>query len=311
MKATRRQELRTNRLSQQIEQIGQYAKEHTISLVAAVVVGVLVIGAAYWYYAQRQRDVMDAWYALSASAAAVDGDTPIETIESVARKDLQPALTAEALLRLGDKAMARLAPTGTADGGQAGDSVGGETDWSAKADQAYREVAERFSEPAHMTASGKAKIMLGVLAENADDAAKARQWYEQIISDERFAGTPFFDNATFRLKNLDRWLKPVVFPGPTPTFFVPEPTPPPRMTTSPRRLPVEFSTSPAEPGSVGEASAPTDATPAPDAPAPDAPAPDVPAPDAPAPGGDQPIDPGDPGAATPATQPSGGTGASP
>lgn len=296
MKATRRQELRTNRLSQQIEQIGQYAKEHTISLVAAVAVGVVVIGAAYWYYAQRQRDVMDAWYALSGSAAAVDGDTPIETIESVARQDLQPALTAEALLRLGDKAMARLAPTGTANSGQAGDTAGAETDWSAKAGQAYLEVAERFREPAHVTASGKAMITLGVLAENADDAAKARQWYEQIISDERFAGTPFFENATYRLKNLDSWLKPVVFPGPTPTIFLPEPTPPPRMTTSPRRLPANFSPGPVKIGGVGEASAPSDATPAPDAPAP---------------GGDPSVGPGDPGAATPTTQPSGGTGASP
>jgi hypothetical protein len=292
MKATRRQELRTNRLSQQIEQVGEYAKQHTVSLVAAVVVAVVVIGAVYWYYTQRQRDVMDAWYTIS-GVAAVDAETPIETIESVARQDLQPALTAEALLVIGDRATAKLAPTNAAEGFEVGDAADGETDWSAKACQAYQEIADRFPEPAHTTASGKAMIMLGVLAEDADDVAKARQWYERIIGDERFAGTPFLDNATYRLKNQDRWRAPVVFPPPSPSIPLPPPTPTAGMSTSARRPPAVSSPKSVQPGAVGKAATPSGAA------------------GTPAAGGGQSSASGDSGAVAPATQPSGGAGASP
>ncbi len=52
---------------------------------------------------------------------------------------------------------------------------------------------------------------------------KARQYYQKILDDPRFADTPFKLQAKFRLDGLFRWSQPVVFPPAPVTVPAPDP----------------------------------------------------------------------------------------
>jgi len=213
MKATRRQELRTNELSQ----IGDYAKQNATKLVVTFAVIAVVLVGGYWFIHHQEQRVLDGWATLSRAAALADSDSSLGSLESVVQENLSPALTTEALLKIGDTAMVKLISPVDNDG--LTDVSTDTTEWSAKAVQAYTEVVTRF--PTDTTASGKAMIMLGVLAENQGDTEKARGWYEKIVSNKQYADTPFFVQATYRLDNLAQWSTPVVFAAPMDT--VPQP----------------------------------------------------------------------------------------
>lgn len=215
MKTTRRQELRTNDLSQQIAQTGDYIKQHAVKLVALLIVVLGLAGGGYWTLHQRQVQEMDGWATLARSAVLAEIDTPIGVFESLAREARKPGLSAQAWLKVGDTAMARMWKARGPAADQLETESADNTDWPAKAEAAYKEVATRF--PNDLTASGKAMVLLGVLAENQDDATKAGQWYSKITENELFAGTPFAEQATYRLANLAAWAEPVVFPDPVPT----------------------------------------------------------------------------------------------
>ena len=61
MKTTRRQELRTNDLSQQLAQIKDYVSTNMTAMTAVVVgAAVLTIGV-YWFVAGRRATLMQAW----------------------------------------------------------------------------------------------------------------------------------------------------------------------------------------------------------------------------------------------------------
>lgn len=219
MKTTRRQELRTNRLSQQIEEIGNYVKKNAVKLVVILVVVAAGIAGGYWVVHQREQRLMDGWATLSRTAVLADAGSPISVFESLARQDLQPALTAEALLKVGDAAATKLMNVDVSRVDATGNGPTDKTDWAVKAENAYAEVVKRF--PNDLTASGKAMVLLGVLAEDKGNMEKAREWYQKVINNKRLAGTPFFEQATYRLARLERWSKPVVFPPPMQT--VPQP----------------------------------------------------------------------------------------
>jgi hypothetical protein len=214
MKPVRRQELRTNQLSQQLGQIGAYIKKNKVTAAVMLVGVVAVVGGAYWRVHLRHRRVDDGWATLNRAAALVDEGSPISVFESIAEQELNPALTAEAWLKVGDVAMARLRESEdpSAESAQSGSAA--ETDWLAKARTAYTEVVTRC--PDDLAASGKAMVLLGVLAENEDDSAQARKWYEEIVGNGRFEGTPFLAQASYRLDNLERWSEPVTFAAPEP-----------------------------------------------------------------------------------------------
>ncbi|MBN2561482.1 MAG: hypothetical protein JXQ75_11190 [Phycisphaerae bacterium] len=219
MKTERRQELRTNELSQQIEQIGDYVKENALVLTAVVVVAAIAVGGGFWYVNQQKKHLQDGWATLSKTAALADSGASVGVFESVALEDLSPGLTAEALLKVGDAAMASLMKPVGSDADSADVGPSDTTDWAAKAEGAYGEVVSRF--PDNLTALGKAMILLGVVAEDRNDFEKARTRYKKVVDDKRFAPYPFLEQASYRLENLDSWATPVVFPPPQET--VPQP----------------------------------------------------------------------------------------
>lgn len=218
MKTTRRQELRTNKLSQQIELARAFIKQNAAKLVAICVVGIAIIIAGYWHVHSRRQHLMDGWATLSRPALLAEAGSPISVFESLAREELDDALTAEAWLKVGDVASSELRQK-EAKTDLLGDGSADQTDWSAKAEEAYALVVTRF--PDNVTASGKAMVLLGVLAEDRNDMNQARQWYQRILDNQRYAGSPFVDQAAYRLGNLDRWSEPVTFPEPEQTVPLP------------------------------------------------------------------------------------------
>jgi len=231
MKTERRQELRTNELSEQIEQITDYVRRNGLLLSAVVLAAAVVFGGYFWYSSHRQAKANEAWASLSRMSREPDDAVVLSQIEAVANQDISPSLTAEALLLLGEKAMRKMAPTRSEAAQPAPEDVAA---WASKAKTAFESIIRRF--PTEVTALGTAMMQLGVLHENQSEIAAAREIYEKIRSDARFQHTPFRALAEFRLARLDQWASPVVFPPALMT--VPEPPPEEAATARPGALPL-------------------------------------------------------------------------
>jgi len=280
MKTIDRKELRTNELSQQLDQITVYAKSNAKRIAiwagGAVVLAVLVFGLLN----HRSSQVTDGWAKLGASQATDPGDQ-IREAREVAEADLTPSLTIQAWLRVGVIAMLQTTPSAPV--------TATKMDWQKTAEEAFAKVVTLASKDT--TARGQALMSLGVLAENAGKS-DAAGYYKKIIDDRQFDGTPFKAQAEFRLKGFEAWLKPVVI-APAP----PPPPPPAPVATDPNlpdMIPVDAPppTPPASP--TGET--PASSTPPPAASTPEAPpTTDTPA----APDADQPASEPPPAASTP------------
>ncbi len=218
MKTERRQELRTNELSEQIEQITDYVRRNGLALSAIVLAAAVVFGGYFWYSSHKQAKADEAWATLSRMSRESADAVVLSQIEAVANQDISPSLTAEALLLLGQTAMQKMVSAAPDATPPAAEDVAA---WASKAKTAFESIIRRF--PTEVTALGTAMMQLGLLHENQAETASAREIYEKIRSDARFEHTPFKEMAEFRLARLDQWAAPVVFPPALMT--VPEPPP--------------------------------------------------------------------------------------
>ncbi len=272
MRTERRQGLRTNELSQQLDDVREYVRRNATTFAFVVVGAALLVGAGFTY-AKWQRDRrIEAWATISRSDPAVSVSKTIEDLEAVASLNLTPQLNVAALLKIADAAMqAATLPEPDANEGGGALSPNTVTDWRTKARGAYTRILQQHARDP--IASAQAMIGLGVLAEDEGRPDEARDWYEKIVNDERFAVLPFTAQAKYRLDNLDRWSAWVAFSSPQMTVPIPEGmeveafTLPPTPTATPADAiaPEAAPTSPSEarspaPG-VGGAAAPTPAAP--------------------------------------------------
>jgi hypothetical protein len=221
MKTERRQELRTNELSQQLEEIGEYAKRNAVPLTVAVIAAAVLVGGGFTYAKWQHDRRMEAWDTIDNPAAATDPARVISDCEAVAKENLTPELTVAALLRVAATSMHQilLPDTGKKEGGDV--ALPAETtEYTEKAQRVYTEIVDRFA--TDVTAAGQAMIGLGVLAEDRGDMEQARSWYQKVIDDSRYADTPFHKEANYRLSGLQRWSAPVNFPPPQMTVPIPE-----------------------------------------------------------------------------------------
>lgn len=209
MKAERRQELRTNELSEQIEQVRSYVRENSTRLLATVIGIVVIVSASVWYFRGRESKVAEGWRQFQEVASATSPSDRVDQLKAIAQQDVDSALTLQAWLAVGGIARNEmLNPTGSAAVFDTG------PDWSEIARAAYQEVLDSF--PERIPPAGESMIALGTLAEDSGDFDKARTLYEKVIGDARFDNTPFEQQAEFRLEGLDAWSVPVVFPPPKP-----------------------------------------------------------------------------------------------
>lgn len=218
MKTARRQELRTNELSQQIDQITEYAKQNAIRLIAIFAVTFVVVVGAFWYIRNQQTRREDAWAALSDSTLAEEPQRAVRRFEEIAAAAGDVDLRIAARLRIGDLALAQMEPTPAKnDSAEDAESF----DWQTTARNAYTKVADEPN--ADPVSAGHAMLMLGILDENAGDDEEAKTWYERVTQDRRLDDTPLPEQAKYRLAGLSRWSEPVVFAEPAPTVPMPRP----------------------------------------------------------------------------------------
>lgn len=238
MKTTRRQELRTNELSQQIDQAGEYVKQNAAIFTLVLVIAAALVIGGFWYKNRQNTIEADAWGKLAAPVENEDAMTVIDRYQAVADEHISDAVTTTALLRVGDFALAEIAnPTpASEDGSQPGSDV---AELTAKARAAFQKVIASASDD--LTAFGHALMAMGIIEENAGQFDKARQWYDRLAKEKRLANTPFKAEAEYRLAGLDSWSQEVVFPPPPPM----EPGPP-----TPLGLDTPFDLSPTTPGTT-------------------------------------------------------------
>lgn len=207
MKTIDRKELRTNELSQQLDNITIYAKDNAARIAIWVGGAIVLAVLLFAYLNHRSTRVEEAWARLGASERTEPADQ-IKDAREVAEANINPGLTTQAWLRAGVISLMQLGPNAPA--------ATTKLDWAATAEEAFNKVLSIATNDT--TARGQALMSLGILAENKGDAG-ASKFYKQIIDDRRFDHTPFKAEAEFRLKGVDGWLKPVV--------IAPAPPPPP------------------------------------------------------------------------------------
>lgn len=223
MKTTRRQELRTNDLSQQIEQVRDSLKNNatTITVVVVVVAGLSFGG--YWYYGQQSSRLEDAYSQLGRVSAGDDLGDRLQRFQAVAREQINPSLTVTAWSRVGDLALSLLAAPPApvidpADPSSTPPPPPPRDELIAAADEAFANVLAQAA--AGPLARGHAMIAMGVLEEDRRQFEKARQWYEKILADDRLDGLPFQGEAEFRLAGMKTWSKSPEFPAAPPMVLL-------------------------------------------------------------------------------------------
>ena len=215
MKTERRRELQTNELAQQIDNVSDYVRKNAGQLLIGGGAALVIVLGAYWFISSKRAEVMSGWTTLSDSALAADPSGAILRYKEVANSTTDQDLALAAWNRIGEVAMGQLIAADAA--------TAGATDWQKTAEEAYSKViASAGAED--VTARGQAIILLGVLAENEGDYARAREQYKKVAESESFKQTPLPQQAEFRLANLDRWSEPVNFPPAAVTVPVPQPT---------------------------------------------------------------------------------------
>ncbi|MFQ5424387.1 MAG: hypothetical protein ACE5F9_10460 [Phycisphaerae bacterium] len=216
MKAERRQELRTNQLSEQIVQVKTFINDHRVLLSAFILGAIVLVAGSVWYSNNRENLVADGWrdYTAVATPPADDADAlgtgeKIDRLTELAERNIEPALTLTAWMAIGEAARNQFVSP-PADDAEAG--VAEERDWLDISQRAYEHVLHDF--PDHVSTIGAAMIALGALAEDASDIDRSKEWYQKVIDDARFADTALVDQAKYRLEGLDTWSEPVVFAPP-------------------------------------------------------------------------------------------------
>jgi len=222
MKTTRRQELRTNDLSQQIEQIRDTLKNNATMITVVVVAIAAISFGGYWYYGQQSSRLENAYSELGKASA---DEAPVDRLrryQAVAREQITPSLTITAWSRVGDLALSLLAapPTPAADPANPTDTAPppDRKVLITAAEEAFTNVLAQATD--NPLARGHAMIALGVLEEDRQQFEKARQWYEKILKDESLTELPFRGEAEFRLAGLKTWAKAADFPAPPPMVLV-------------------------------------------------------------------------------------------
>ncbi len=221
MKAARRQELRTNELSHQIDRLGESVKQNSAKIGGATVVAIIAVSAIYWYSSHQSGIRNDALAKLTYIA---DKDNPmgfIDRCKSVANEGINDSVTRAAWLQIANRAMLELTTPTTKDDPTAKPLDKAELAKIAR--EAYVQVLKFSSDDA--TARGAALYGIGVLDENAGNYESARKHYEEIKGDKALAETPFIAQAEFRLSEIESWAEPVEFPPPPPLVVGPDAPP--------------------------------------------------------------------------------------
>ncbi|MBK8266953.1 MAG: hypothetical protein IPK83_01050 [Planctomycetes bacterium] len=245
MKAARRQELRTNDLSQQLDKLGESFKRNSTAMTAVIVGAIVIVMGIYWYSNSRAATVDQSVAQLSYDSSKEDIRTFIDRCKSVANQNVNADVTRMAWLRMGSAAMSELTKSQKPTDENAKAPTMTREELTAAARDAFGRVESIAGNDPNLKAA--AGFALGLLDENAGDFNAARNRYNGIKGDTRLANTPFIKQAEFRLAQLDNWAKPVVFAEPPILPPAPDPT---EISATPEATPVNLTPAAVAPKSV-------------------------------------------------------------
>ncbi|MHC4064320.1 MAG: hypothetical protein ACYSUI_07445 [Planctomycetota bacterium] len=230
MKASRRQELRTNDLAQYLEDMRDFFRSYGNYLaIGAVVIAAIVL---VWFY--QKRSTSEALTAAIKQMRTLPFSTDEEVRSSV--KKLQQMATEsknEGLIVLTLRSRAEMAMSRA----HAAEDGTPSTEFLDLAEAACKEVLDRF--PDRSLDVGPALSILATIEEDrfvldSDPAHKeaARGYLERVRDDDQFTGTPLLGVALERLNDLEETFVPVVIAEPLPPVLPPAIAAPPPPTVS-------------------------------------------------------------------------------
>ncbi|MCK6456917.1 MAG: hypothetical protein L6Q92_10370 [Phycisphaerae bacterium] len=209
MKTARRQELRTNDLATQIEEIVLFSRRHGREIAGAIIAAAVILVGGYLYVSGKRAELRKGWAELYDVRSQTGLPVPdqVSYFRKIYDRKLEPMLSAMSLIRIGEICLREsIVPR---------NAPAQRDDWNRQAEQAFQQVLNEFPDLAMPV--GIAKLSLGLIAENRGDLQAARDAFRFILDNERFAALPVRSQAEYRLNHLDEWSAAIEFPPPLPT----------------------------------------------------------------------------------------------
>jgi len=207
MKSSRRQQLRTNELAQSLAQLVDFLKANSGVVLAGVAAVILVIGLAIYWYSAKVASREQGWTDFYANQFEGAAQTRLANFRNIATKYKDEPLAASAWLNFAEGSL-RQAMSGTrapADRKRLLDQAAG----------AYNTIISQY--PDQVLAVAGARFKLANLAESQRRWEEARQHYQAVASDPRFANMPQRQLAIEATERLAAISQPVVFAKPVTT----------------------------------------------------------------------------------------------
>lgn len=248
MDADTRHQLKQNELAEALAKLRDLRDPRFLYTVGAVVV--IAIGVLAWYgwrYTQRQS-LEQGWQRLEKIAASMSAGDPAVTAS--AQSDLRTMIrdtSSHWLLGYARLELARsLVETGLLQ----------PTDREANFAEAVKVLTELRTDPdAPPLINAPATFLLATTHESLREFDQAKDLYQALVNDARYAGSPYTTLATERLADIETLAAPVV--------FVPGDPPPPALASAPATASAPVATAPV---ATAPATPPSEEPTAPDAP---------------------------------------------
>jgi hypothetical protein len=203
MKARRRKELRANELIHSLQELVQLGRRYSNHLLVGLIAAALAIGlGGYWRYAKAQR-TEQGWAELVLAGQAGGSQGRLEHLHALAETHKDGMLGATARQLLGDALLDEaMYGSGEADPGRRAVLL-------AQAQAVYQEIVQQYGD--RLVPLGVALSGLATIAQERGEWEEARHWYQAILDDAKFGGTPYKSVAEQGLAALPQLAEPVAF----------------------------------------------------------------------------------------------------
>jgi tetratricopeptide (TPR) repeat protein len=232
MDADARHQLKTNELALALARLRNLKDPKSLlTLAALLVAAAAVVGWFVWKYS-REHSLEQGWTRLAKISGSLLADDPVAVIG--AQSDLRAMIQQTTDPRLVGYARLRLARSRI---DQAFDQPAERQEALEEAADLLRQVLSDPQTPPLLHAP--ASFLLATTYESLRQMDKAQELYKAIVTEERYAGSPYRGLAAARLESLAALATPVVFEPGNPPAPEPAPTQPATSLTPVELAPVE------------------------------------------------------------------------
>ncbi len=194
MKATRRQELRSNELADWVSNIVAYVQARSQTIIVVLVAAVVLLGVAMYWRSSAQSRRVEGWQTLLILLSTSKQQDPavLDKLEQVPGSYSDPALKAMAYAQVGNRLV---------DEATLADKPEVAQDYLGRAEAAFQAILAQTPDQRYPAAI--ARMGLGSLAADRGDFDSAKRYYEMVGNDEQLKGTPFPAEASAALTALE------------------------------------------------------------------------------------------------------------